>query len=226
MPQYFITSSGTNIGKTFVTAALLAAARARGIEAAAYKPLLSGFALDQIVESDSGQLLCALARDVTFDNLDEISPWRYHAPLAPHMAARLEGEEVQLAPMIAWCKARLETPAPLTLIEGVGGVMAPITAHETVRDWMVALNLPCVLVVGSYLGAMSHALTALEALAVKNLTVSALVISDSGESSIGLRETASELRAFVPASIPCYTLPRALHFADAEVGALLAHLMR
>ena len=91
MSAYFVSATGTDIGKTFVARGLIRALRARGRNVAALKPVVSGFEPSEAAGSDSGLLLAALGRPVTLDAISEISPWRFAAPLAPDMAAAREG---------------------------------------------------------------------------------------------------------------------------------------
>ena len=86
-----MTSTGTGIGKTYVTTALIREARARGLEVAAAKPLISGFEDRDTAASDTGAILAALGQAPTLENVDRISSWRFAAPLAPNMAAKAEG---------------------------------------------------------------------------------------------------------------------------------------
>jgi dethiobiotin synthetase len=113
------------------------------------------------------------------------------------MAARLEGRGLRLDDLTAFCRDRLAaSPADLTLVEGVGGLMSPIAESATGLELMAALRLPTVLVGGSYLGAMSHTLTALETARAYDLEVSALVISQSRDPDApDFRETVADIAA-------------------------------
>jgi dethiobiotin synthetase len=166
MSACFITGTGTGIGKTWLTCALLRYWRAAGRQPAGFKPVLSGFDAALAQASDADLILQALGRDVTPAALEDIAPWRFVAPLAPDMAAAHEGRTIDFDALVGFTRRirRLASADSLTLIEGVGGVMVPLDERHTVRDWIVASGLPCVLVAGSYLGSLSHTLTALEAL--------------------------------------------------------------
>jgi dethiobiotin synthetase len=191
MNGYFVTGTGTDIGKTFVTAGLIQHLRAGGSKVAALKPVISGF--DDPAQSDSGILLKALGEAVTQPALDSISPWRFTAPLSPDMAAAREGREIDFDALLEFC----HRPCDGTLfIEGVGGVMVPLDAGHTVLDWMMALGLPVILVTGSYLGSLSHTLTAVRAL--MGLEIAALVVNESPGGTVPLAETIAVLRRFVP----------------------------
>jgi dethiobiotin synthetase len=110
-------------------------------------------------------LLAALGREAGAAELDAIAPWRFAAPLSPDMAAALEGREIDFDALVAFSRRAVSADFHAPLVEGVGGVMVPLDQTHTVRDWVAASGLPAVLVAGSYLGSMSHTLTALEALA-------------------------------------------------------------
>jgi dethiobiotin synthetase len=181
MRALFVAGAHTDVGKTHAACALLRTARARGRTVEALKPVVSGFDPDDWAASDPGRLLAAAAVALTPEALEAISPWRFAAPLSPPMAARREGAELDLGEIAHFCLDRLAgSRADLVLVEGVGGVMSPISEDGTGLDLMQALDLPAVLVGGSYLGAISHVLTAAETLRAHALEIGAIVISESG----------------------------------------------
>jgi len=187
MTAYFITATGTGVGKTFTTCALLEA----NPHARAYKPVISGWSDDG--QTDTAQIIAATSVKLS---VDEVSPWRFTAPLSPHRAAALESKRIVLVQLVAWSGARIAQPC-LTLIEGVGGVMVPLNEKETVLDWMVALNIPIILVVGSYLGTISHTLTAIEVIKARGLTIAALILNETAGSAVELAEAQIGLAEFV-----------------------------
>jgi dethiobiotin synthetase len=180
MPALFIAGSHTDVGKTHVACALVRAARGQGLSADVLKPVVSGFDPAAWRDSDPGRLLESLGRDRTQTALEAMSPWRYAAPLAPPAAAAREGRPLPLSPVVAFCRTGLAGSADLRLIEGVGGLMSPLAEAATGLDLMMALGLPVILVGGSYLGAISHTLTALEVIRTRGLEVACVVISESG----------------------------------------------
>ena len=207
MTAVFVTSSGTGIGKTFVTARLLAELKAAGRRVQALKPVASGFDAARPEDSDSALLLEAQGLGLTPANLDAVSPWRFAAPLSPDMAAAREGRTVPFDSLVAFCRGAAER-AEVTLIEGVGGVMVPLDARHTVLDWIAALGAPALLVVGSYLGTLSHGLTAAAALRERGVPLLGVVVSESAEQPVPADETAAALARFVaPAQV--LVLPRA-----------------
>ena len=205
----FVAGAHTDIGKTFVACALIRAARARGLSAEAFKPVVSGFDPDDWADSDPGRLLAALGRPLTEETLAAMSPLRYRAPLAPPMAARREGARLTLAQLTDLCRFALSSSAPdLMLVEGAGGVMSPIAENATNLDLMAALGLPVLLVGGSYLGAISHTLTALDCVKARGLPVLAVVVSESaGADAPDLAETAASVASFA-GQVPVLVAPR------------------
>ena len=207
MSAHFITATGTDIGKTFVARGLIGALRARGRPVEALKPVVTGFEPSEAAGTDSGLLLTALGRPVTPENLARVSPWRFAAPLAPDIAAARENRRLDYAEMIEFCRSAVAKSRDALLIEGVGGVMSPVHPDHTVLDWMATLGLPLILVAGSYLGTISHTLTALDAVARRGLVVASLVISESADSPVKLGETRDAIAHFTP-GLDVAALPR------------------
>ena len=207
MSAVFVTATGTDIGKTFVTAALIHELRRRGRAVDALKPVVSGFDPVQLAASDPGVLLAALGRAPTAEALDRIAPWRYAAPLSPDMAARREERQLDFAALLAFTRRAVSAASGILLIEGVGGVMVPLDDEHTVLDWMAALALPVLLVGGSYLGAISHALTALDALVRRGLRVEAVIVDESAGSRVDLDATVESISRFA-GGVAVVGLPR------------------
>lgn len=204
MKALFVAGTGTDLGKTHIACALLRAARTRGLKVDAFKPVVSGFDPNAPEASDPARIAAAMGRP---DAWPEVSARRYCAPLAPNLAARLEGETVVMADLVADCRTWLAArDVDLALIEGAGGVMSPMTEDATNLDLMVALGLPVLLVAGSYLGTASHLLTALEVLRARGLTVAAIVVSESLEAP-DLAQTVQMLRTFEQVA-PIVVAPR------------------
>lgn len=209
MTAIFVTGSGTGIGKTFVCEVLIRQWREEGHDVAAIKPVITGFDPAKLRETDTGRLLVALDRELTADNVNLMSPCRYAAPLSPDMAAAREGRTVPFNEMVEYCRAVIEdanAAGGTVLIEGVGGVMVPLDAHHTVLDLIAALDIPSILVGGSYLGSLSHTLTAYAALHARNLAVDGIIVSETPDSEVPLHETKETLARFV-APTPVHVFP-------------------
>ena len=204
MSALFVTGTGTSVGKTLVAAALCRQFREAGRAVCALKPVMSGYDPAVPGESDAGVLLAGLERAVTPAALAAIAPWRFAAPLSPDMAAAREGRRLALADIVAFCRAAAGDPL---LIEGVGGVMVPLDDRHTVADWMAALGAPVLLVAGSYLGTISHTLTALAVLRGRGLRVAGLVVSESPVSPVPPAETVAVIARHA-GPLPVAILPR------------------
>jgi dethiobiotin synthetase len=197
MSTLFVTGAGTEIGKTYVACALLGALRAQGVACDALKPVVSGFDETAPEGSDPARLLAVLGRPLTAASLARIAPLRFRAPLAPPLAARAEGLEINYDALLELCQIRGELAEGVLLIEGAGGVMSPLTETRTFLDLIEALRAPVLFVTGSYLGAVSHALTGLQCLAARQVRVAAVVVSES-EVSAGLQDTRDMLQSHRP----------------------------
>ncbi|MBP6012697.1 MAG: dethiobiotin synthase [Alphaproteobacteria bacterium] len=193
MTLTFITATGTELGKTYVACRLIEALRARGTAVDAIKPVLSGFDPADAAASDSGLILQALGRPANANEIDTISPWRFKAPLSPDMAAEREGARLALDQVAAFCR---KPRAGITLIEGAGGIMSPLGHDFTNLDLIKALDVRTILIAGTYLGTISHTLTAC---AVR--PHAAIVLSESTASPVDAEETAATMARFTAAPI-------------------------
>jgi len=220
MTTLFVTASGTGVGKTFVTMRLIAELTQAGYRVRARKPVASGLDAANLGDSDTAQLLRAQGLAVDAANVDAVSPWRFAAPLSPDMAAARERRTVPFDTLVAFCRA--SSDCDITLIEGIGGVMAPLDATHTVLDWIAALAAPALLVVGSYLGSLSHSLTAAAALQQRAVPIAGIVVSESLEQPVAVDETAATLARFL-APIPLRVLPRN---GSTPLAPLLARWLR
>ena len=208
MDKFFITATGTNIGKTFVTTTLCRQLIEAGKKVVALKPVISGYNPDDL-QNDTALILESCDLPITQENIEKISPWRFVAPLSPNMAAEKEEKKIDFDELISFCKNQGKTSADILLIEGVGGVCVPLNDKYTVFDWMVALpDYKIILVAGSYLGSISHTLTAVQALTARNLKLHALIVSESENSSVSLAETVKTLEKFVPESVAVNSITR------------------
>ncbi len=225
MAAYFVTSTGTDIGKTFVTAGLIRYLRESNQPVTAFKPIVSGYDSSVAETSDPAVLLSALGRPVTADEVERIAPWRFRAPLSPDLAAAREGRRVDFEKLISFSRATIAAATGPLFIEGVGGIMVPLDGQRTVLDWMTALNIPLLLVVGGYLGTISHTLTALDVLAQRKLTITAIIVSESERDTVELDDTVTSITRFAGTAgvVGLPRLPAGInhHPAIARIAALL-----
>ena len=225
MSAYFVTSTGADVGKTFVTAGLIHRLREAGAAVDALKPVVSGYDSSVAETSDPAVLLEALGRPVSAEEVARMSPWRFRAPLSPDLAAAREGRPIAFDELVGFSRAAVEAANGILFIEGVGGIMVPLDGERTVLDWMAALRIPLLLVVGGYLGTVSHTLTALGVLAQRKLSVAAIVVSESERNPVELEDTVAQLARF-SGGVEVIGLPRLpgginQHPAFARIAALL-----
>ncbi len=162
MPGWFITGTDTGVGKTCFAVALVNALKATGARVAAMKPVASGCERTQagLRNTDALQLLQAVGINQDYAS---INPYAFPEPIAPHLAARLQGNEIALEPIVSRAQYLYDHNEYL-VVEGVGGWQVPLNETDTVADLAVKLQLPVILVVGMRLGCLNHALLTVAAI--------------------------------------------------------------
>jgi dethiobiotin synthetase len=206
MQRFFITAVGTGIGKTLVTTSLCQELTRLNRRVAALKPIVSGFSSED-ADSDPALILRSLGRSPTPETIAAIAPWRLAAPLSPHLAAQREGRPIDLEKVVAFCREWERTNVEYLIVEGAGGVMSPIDSRNTCLELILRLDYPVILVTGTYLGAISHTLTALYALGGRGARLGRIVVSESADSA-GLAETVERLIPHVESHVSLDPLPR------------------
>jgi dethiobiotin synthetase len=170
MRGLFVTGTGTGVGKTIVSAALLAAMTAAGERVRAYKPVVTGLAEPSGSWPPDHELLGHAAGMTP----EEVAPLRYDPPVSPHLAAELAGESIDPSALIAGARANREDTL---VVEGVGGLLVPLAPDFSVRDLAVELGLPLIVAAASGLGTINHTLLTIEAARSAGLSVAAVVLT-------------------------------------------------
>lgn len=200
--QFFITATGTDIGKTFALEKICQKLIADGKKVAAIKPIISGFD-DNDLNSDSAKILKIFGQDLTKNNLDKISPYRFSAPLSPNIAAALEHKNIDFSELIKFCQDKIfeaQKNNSYLFIEGAGGVMTPVNDYKTFVDLISELKIPAILVTGNYLGTISHTLSAIKALQAHQIQI-AKIIFNCKDGKIGAAENIKTLKKFTDIQI-------------------------
>lgn len=201
MAKYFITSSGTGLGKTLVTSALAYALKQSGKEVTAIKPVISGYEFGK--ESDLNALCFATGLPNNVESHECISLYRYSPALSPDMVVRNYGGEFDYNELLSFI-GKFKDQENL-LIEGVGGVLVPFDARYTTADLMRSLDMEVILVAGSYLGSLSHTLSAYQILSNYGLKIKAVIVTENiatgEELYIPLAETIKSLSNFIRENI-------------------------
>jgi dethiobiotin synthetase len=218
MDRLFVTGTDTGVGKTVTSAALLHAFRARGMHAVGMKPVASGCTPTPAGWRNDDALALQAASDPV-PPYEDLNPYALPSPLAPEIAARDAGVDVQLGVLVSAFE-RLHPLADLVLVEGVGGWAAPLTATLDQRHLVEELRLPVVLVVGMRLGCINHA------------RLSARAIQDDGARLVGWianevdpeMERRDENFALLSARMPVPCWGRLPHAPDIDARQLSRHI--
>jgi dethiobiotin synthetase len=157
----FITGTDTDVGKTYVGAIVARSLHCSGHRVGVYKPAASGCRREggDLISDDALALWRAAGQPGT---LDRVCPQRFVAPLAPHLAARAEGREIDRKLLFDGLNYWRER-SDILLIEGAGGLLAPIGDDEYFADLARDFGCPMVVVAKNALGTINHTLLTLHA---------------------------------------------------------------
>jgi dethiobiotin synthetase len=198
---YFVTGTGTEVGKTVVAAVVARSLAAAGESVAVFKPAVTG--LDDPGEPDH-ELLRRAAGSSQSD--DEIAPYRYGPPASPHLAAAMAGEEIDPARLLRGARAAAQS-ADALVCEGVGGLLVPLRGGYLVRDLAADLGLPLLIAASPGLGTINHTLLTVEAARAAGLRVAAVVLTPWPERPSAVEESNRETIAEL-GEVRLETLPR------------------
>jgi dethiobiotin synthetase len=168
----FITATDTGAGKTFVTAAVARIWHRQQRPFRVCKPVATGAESDW---SDDTRLLAEAAGEA---DLQAVTPFTFAVPAAPPVAARLAGRTLTLEELSTAVRQR-GTGGRAVLVEGVGGLLCPLTERETVADLAVELRLPLVVTARRSLGTLNHTLLTVEAAQRRGLCVAGVVVTET-----------------------------------------------
>ncbi|MBL7050450.1 MAG: dethiobiotin synthase [Nitrospira sp.] len=176
-PGLFITGTDTGIGKTVVATGLIKAIKSQGLSVCPMKPVESGCRLKKgvLFPNDAFTLLKASGAD---EKLDAVNPYRLRSPLAPSVAAEIEGIKIDKRKIISGFN-RLSSKYDLTIVEGAGGIMVPLYKKYLFLDLAVDLGLPLLIVSRPGLGTINHTLLTIDAARNRGLDVAGIVIKCS-----------------------------------------------
>ena len=177
----FITGTDTGVGKTYVATGIASALSSRGVDVGVMKPAETGCRIraGKLVPSDALSLMKAAN---VHDALSNVNPYRFRNPLAPLVAAELEGKKIAEDKILsAWYT--LSRRHEFMIVEGAGGIMVPLTEKYLYRDLAVALGLPVLIVARPGLGTINHTLLTISVLQERDITISGIVVNyaDSGK---------------------------------------------
>jgi dethiobiotin synthetase len=223
----FVTGTDTGVGKTVLSAALLAAIAAEGGSVSAHKPAVTG--LDEPGEGGTNgvwppdhELLAAAAGM----DAERVAPFRYGPAVSPQLAAELAGERIDREQVLAAGAAAMGNggdPQRTLIVEGVGGLFSPLAEDFTVCDLAAALRLPLLIAARAGLGTINHTLLTVQAARAAGLTVRAVVLTPWPEQPSRLErsnlEAITRLGFIEVATLACADGPEVEELA--RVGARL-----
>jgi len=175
IPGLFITGTDTHIGKTLVAGAIADWFRRRDLRVAVCKPIATGCEKrrEGLVSQDAEFL--AHHADAKFP-LSTICPQRFAEPLAPAVAAERAKQPIEWNAIDSAIQS-MSDQSDVLIVEGVGGVMVPLTRKHMILDMIGWLGLPVVVVAGAGLGTINHTLLTLQALRAAKLPIAGVVIN-------------------------------------------------
>ncbi len=219
---WFVTGTDTGVGKTAISCALLKAAAQAGLRTAAVKPVAAGCD-DNGQNEDALQLLDCMTEPLDYS---QVNPVALDAPVAPHIAAEMQGKRLQASRLAGICRGVMMGSAEFVLIEGAGGWRVPIGPRETLADLAVQLQVGVILVVGMRLGCINHALLTAEAVRRDGLVLAGWVANQPGETMICHKENLDTLKRLIPAPL-LGEVPQLTPFYPGEAGTYLSlqHLL-
>ena len=217
---FFVTGTDTGVGKTFIACGLARILRDRGLRVGVMKPVETGCKWRSNALDPSDARLLGLAAG-TSQSLSSVCPYRFEAPLAPDLAARQAGRQIDPA-VIHDRFRRVAASHDITVVEGAGGLLVPIWERYMMADLAADLRLPLLVVAASRLGAVNHTLLTLEHARVRGLSVSAYVLNRLTPADDEAMSTNAELLAR-STDAPCagtvsWTPPGPDHAADAAAA--------
>ncbi len=194
---YFVTGTGTGVGRTLVTAGLLAAARQRGMSTAGLKPVAAGCELTD--EGLRNEDALALQAQTTLPiSYEQINPVALEPAIAPHIAAAEAGRRLSADRLAGVCRGVMMQRPDLTLIEGAGGWRVPLNDRETIAELAKIMQLPVILVVGLDLGCINSALLTAEAIQRDGLVLAGWVANQAVPTMDRYQENLDTLQRWVP----------------------------
>ncbi len=194
--SYLVTGTDTGVGKTLVSCALLHAFGERGRRVAGFKPVAAG--CDEDGHNDDAKALRAAS--TLGLSYEQVNPYCLGEAVAPHLAARNEGVNIELGRILAAYR-ELALQADNVIVEGVGGFCVPLNDTQTAADLARQLNLPVILVVGMRLGCINHSLLTVRAIADYQLKCAGWVANVLDDKMPALQDNIGALRERIAAPL-------------------------
>ncbi len=187
MKSYFITATDTGVGKTTVTSALAACIQKLGINVGVMKPVATGFAQKTGFKSSDVSILYHAAK--VNDPEDEINPIFMPLPVSPYDAGKVL--DLKFDKKIILEKfAKLQGKHNMMLVEGIGGILTPLSRDYFVADLIKEMNLETIIITRSTLGTLNHTMMTVNTCRARKITITGIIINNYDENGGPAEKTA------------------------------------
>jgi dethiobiotin synthetase len=182
--KFFITGTGTGVGKTIVTRAITGALIKQGVDAVAVKPVESGV---RYRAKDAEALSAVSGRPLS---ARDVSVYTFKDPVSPHLAAAREGRRIEKEPILRFLDHWVER-ADVVIAEGAGGLLVPLNDRITYADLIADTGAQLIIVVANVLGAINATLLTIEAARARHISIAGVILNQTAGADLGNREAIS-----------------------------------
>jgi len=202
MNTLLVTGTDTGVGKTWIACLLIRNLLLQGFRAGAYKPVCSGAEVDSAGVARWSDIDALRSACDSVPAVDLVCPQRFKAPVAPNVAAGIEGRELNDGLLIGGIEP-WRSLVDWLVIEGAGGIYCPLSNQSTMMDLARQLSSPVVVVAANRLGVINHTRLTVHALQTEGIPVSAIVLNEAvpptaAESDFSRSTNADQLRHWIP----------------------------
>lgn len=203
MHKYFITSTGTEIGKTHYMCNFIKQIISAKKTVKAIKPIITGLDFNNIALSDSALILKSLQQDISKENILNISPFYFNLAESPDTAAIKEKKQyLNYHQILNFCQEFLaKNNKDYGLIEGIGGIMVPINQNKNILNLIKDLNIEIILVIGNYLGSRSHSLNVIEICKIHKIKIHKIILNNFPNNLDNAQNIKNSIQNFYPGKI-------------------------
>ena len=176
MNSFFVTGTDTDVGKTCVSAAIAKHLRDNGVDVGVMKPFASGYKVT--ADSISGDVEILMKYSGAKDPIGLVNPYYFEIPTSPYDACKQLNLEIDISRVIDSYK-QLVSIHDVVIVEGIGGIMTPISKNYFVSDLIYDLQLSSIIITGSKIGTVNHLMLTYEHAQQKNLKLKGFVVNQN-----------------------------------------------
>ena len=208
MKSLFVTGNDTDIGKTCVTASIVKKLRDMDIDVGIMKPFASGYKKNSNSLSQDVEILMKYSG--TRDPIDLVNPYFFEIPTSPYAAAKTLAQKISLQ-KITDAYDKLLSSHDLVIVEGIGGLMTPITQNYFVSNLISELDIDTIIVIGSKLGTVNHTMLTYEHCKQMHLKLKGFVINQTEPNGYELSNLKQQIMELTNQTVYC-TIPYQKNF--------------